>query len=122
MSYEPTVWKDGDLVTSAKLNKLEQGVTNGGVHIVEKIETEEAVTLNEKAGELLTHCVSGVVLAVTGDSFMEMITMAEYKEGMGYGFFTSQFGDEPAYIALSTDDYPSRSYNNDLPSPTPNAN
>ena len=30
MSYEPTNWKDGDLVTSAKLNKLEQGVANGG--------------------------------------------------------------------------------------------
>lgn len=35
MSYEPTVWKDGDLVTSAKLNKLEQGVVNGnGVLVV----------------------------------------------------------------------------------------
>lgn len=30
MNYEPTNWKDGDLVTSAKLNKLEQGVANGG--------------------------------------------------------------------------------------------
>lgn len=30
MSYEPTVWKAGDTVTSAKLNKLEQGVANGG--------------------------------------------------------------------------------------------
>lgn len=33
MSYEPTTWKDGDLVTSEKLNKLEQGVasaTSGG--------------------------------------------------------------------------------------------
>lgn len=30
MSYEPTTWKDGDLVTSAKLNKLEQGVAAGG--------------------------------------------------------------------------------------------
>ena len=30
MAYEPTTWKDGDLVTSAKLNKLEQGVANGG--------------------------------------------------------------------------------------------
>ena len=41
MSYEPTVWKDGDLVTSAKLNKIEQGVaaaggtTTGGVMVVE---------------------------------------------------------------------------------------
>ena len=28
MSYEPTVWQDGDHVTSAKLNKLEQGVNS----------------------------------------------------------------------------------------------
>lgn len=30
MSYEPTIWKDGDLVTSAKLNKIEQGIAEGG--------------------------------------------------------------------------------------------
>lgn len=30
MSYEPTNWQAGDIVTSAKLNKLEQGVANGG--------------------------------------------------------------------------------------------
>lgn len=28
MAYEPTNWKSGDVVTSAKLNKLEQGVAN----------------------------------------------------------------------------------------------
>lgn len=28
MAYEPTAWKSGDVVTSAKLNKLEQGVAN----------------------------------------------------------------------------------------------
>ena len=31
MSYEPTNWKTGDVVTSAKLNKLENAVANGGV-------------------------------------------------------------------------------------------
>ena len=30
MSYEPTNWKTGDVVTSAKLNKLEQGVAGAG--------------------------------------------------------------------------------------------
>ena len=29
MSYTPTQWKDGDLVTSAKLNKMEQGIASG---------------------------------------------------------------------------------------------
>lgn len=30
MAYEPTVWKSGDVVTSAKLNKMEQGIAAGG--------------------------------------------------------------------------------------------
>lgn len=28
MTYEPQVWKDGDLITAEKMNKLEQGVAN----------------------------------------------------------------------------------------------
>lgn len=28
MSYEPTVWKDGDVITAEKMNKIEQGVKN----------------------------------------------------------------------------------------------
>lgn len=31
MSYTPTEWKSGDIVTSEKLNKLEQGVASGGI-------------------------------------------------------------------------------------------
>jgi len=30
MSYEPTVWKKGDIVTSEKLNKIENGIANCG--------------------------------------------------------------------------------------------
>ena len=28
MAYEPTVWKSGDVVTSAKLNNIESGIVN----------------------------------------------------------------------------------------------
>lgn len=38
MSYEPTNWKAGDTVTSAKLNKLEQGVANNGVLVIHQDE------------------------------------------------------------------------------------
>ena len=34
MSYTPTTWAAGDTVTSAKLNKIEQGITNAGVLVV----------------------------------------------------------------------------------------
>ena len=30
MSYTPTTWAAGDTVTSAKLNKMEQGIANSG--------------------------------------------------------------------------------------------
>ena len=46
MSYEPTNWKAGDTVTSAKLNKLEQGVANsGGSDIVGMTIEEENNTI-----------------------------------------------------------------------------
>lgn len=39
MSYTPTQWKAGDTVTSAKLNKMEQGIAGGAniliAHIIE---------------------------------------------------------------------------------------
>lgn len=28
MAYTPTTWKDGDIITAEKMNKLEQGVVN----------------------------------------------------------------------------------------------
>jgi len=31
MAYTPTVWKDGDVITAERMNKLEQGVKNGQV-------------------------------------------------------------------------------------------
>ena len=30
MAYTPTTWKDGDVITAAKMNKLEQGVKDAG--------------------------------------------------------------------------------------------
>ena len=36
MAYEPTSWKAGDVVTSAKLNKMENGIAGAGPLIVHK--------------------------------------------------------------------------------------
>lgn len=46
MAYEPTIWQAGDTITSARLNKLEQGVaTAGGTFVVEctieEVESDE---------------------------------------------------------------------------------
>lgn len=35
MAYTPTEWKDGDIITAEKLNKIENGITNtGGTKLV----------------------------------------------------------------------------------------
>lgn len=34
MAYTPTEWKKGDIVSSAKLNKMEEGIANAGPLVV----------------------------------------------------------------------------------------
>lgn len=46
MAYEPTVWQAGDTITSARLNKLEQGVAEGGGGV---LVVEATVTENESS-------------------------------------------------------------------------
>lgn len=49
MSYTPTNWKAGDVVTSAKLNKMEQGIAaSGGIRIVHLIEENASSGDNPK--------------------------------------------------------------------------
>lgn len=43
MSYEPTNWKSGDVVTSAKLNKLEQGLATN-ILLVQAIADDDSPT------------------------------------------------------------------------------
>lgn len=49
MAYEPTNWQAGDVVTSAKLNKMEQGIASGANILVAHAMQE--VVDNESSGE-----------------------------------------------------------------------
>ena len=58
MSYIPTEWKTGDIVTAEKLNKLEEGVASGGgggggALILHTIEDDEYVYLDKTAAEII---------------------------------------------------------------------
>lgn len=54
MAYEPTVWKSGDVVTSAKLNNIEQGIANASssLLIVKVSEDGDTVTLDKTWQEI----------------------------------------------------------------------
>lgn len=66
MSYEPTVWKDGDLVTSAKLNKIEQGIASHDM--VEAIVKDgNPPTFNKTWQEILDNNYTNVVTIIKND-------------------------------------------------------
>lgn len=107
MSYTPTNWKAGDIITSERLNKLENGVAGaggGGVLVVNFVEDGETMRLDKTAGELWAAIESSSILlkdVFDGNYNYTALTTAALSDGT-YGFTFS--GDE--YGAPSADSYP----------------
>lgn len=84
MSYTPTTWTSGDIVTSAKLNKIENGIVeasnSGGCEVYEGVLTEFETPddggddQEERSGETRSgSSVYGFVFPITyGQAFQKM--------------------------------------------------
>lgn len=117
MSYTPTEWKTGDIVTSTKLNKLEQGVANAGPLMVNVTVTDNGddtytYTCDKTAGEMLTAASNGIVVLHTatdeGGVRVSWISEAGYDdEDEPHYFFTDY--DFNMFTATELTDYPIRS-------------
>lgn len=115
MSYTPTEWKTGDVVTSAKLNKLEQGVADaggGGVLVVDNVN----VTLSETWQTIYDAIVAGtptyVRLVQTGEIPYAVID-AVYEVSVGDGdvqpegtYYVSTIGNQ-VFTCSAGNEYPS---------------
>ena len=68
MSYNPTQWSAGDTVTSAKLNKIEQGISNNGTLEINVIEDREtgAVYLDKTWQEIYN--ANNSIIIIPSDS------------------------------------------------------
>ena len=65
MAYEKTTWQSGDVVTSEKLNNIENGIANREPLICD---VDETYTLNQKAGDVWNAYLGGrAVLLRTPD-------------------------------------------------------
>ena len=102
MSYEPTTWKSGDTVTSAKLNKMEQGIANaggGGVLIVHDVDS----TLDKTWQEIHDAILSVGAVVEVNNGGITLFTFAG-TDGAGTYHVDTAIGDE--YYTDSTDGYP----------------
>lgn len=108
MSYTPTNWKSGDVVTSAKLNKLEQGVAEagGGVLVVyAETDTETGSTSLYSTWQEIHDAMlaSGAVLFFPDSERVVAITEAFYST------LSSEYivmGGNTDYLTPTSDGYP----------------
>lgn len=122
MTYEPTEWKTGDVVTSAKLNKLEQGVADasgGGVLVVHMTLDDQTgtATMDKTAGEIYQASQDSVVclkfvfsdeLDGGGAATQYLINQFSYSpdSAMPFEFLVYAGENVMTFLAATADDYP----------------
>lgn len=119
MAYDPTVWKSGDTITSAKLNKLENGLaeasgggTGGGVVVC--THNVETLALDKTWNELKNAASTSVIIVLTGDDYETSIGILKYiaidtddEDNTIYVVDISNLvGSTTRYVATSADGYP----------------
>lgn len=78
MSYIPTEWHDGDVVTAEKLNKIEDAlanVTGGGLTIHWTINEDEGAIIADKTARQVIEAMqtTGMVFSVMPESYAHVI-------------------------------------------------
>lgn len=114
MAYTPTTWASGDTITSTKLNKIEQGIANGGgVFLVNAIYDSglDNVRLDKTAGEIWSALQTSIVVIhnnnnnqMSGNECYNPITQGCRNSKDGYDFRMSSTTEY--YTAYSSTDYP----------------
>ena len=112
MAYEPTDWKTGDVVTSTKLNKIEQGIADGVMIVQVNFDAQtEEYSLATKAGDIYNAWMSGAAVTVDGaamnNSGFARITAVYSDDDYDYVFVYRDKLDTLWFFAAATaDDYP----------------
>lgn len=122
MSYIPTEWKNGDIITSEKLNKIENGIASagGGTNILFATVDMSTATLDKTWQELANANAAYIILvngATTG-KIPVITTIANESDNAYYAvavgvMATTGEGGEPqfelapfTFVATSADGYP----------------
>ena len=119
MSYTPTEWKTGDIVSSQRLNKLEEGVKNayevmvinGTVSTSDRDGTVTGVTLQAQAGEIFDAAMAGIPLFLhyTDDSSSSMCAIDSVYMDAGNNYSVDIKALGVVLSAQSASDHPTYS-------------
>lgn len=106
MAYEPTVWAAGDVVTSAKLNKIETGIANAGSIFVLHETTEENVyTLDRTWQEIHDAMENDAMVVIFSQTSDGMLLDIVWDAIIDNGLYTVD-AQAKTYTASSSTEYP----------------
>ena len=116
MSYTKHTWTDGELVTAAKLNNIENGIeeassgggSGGGVLVVGVTIDGNTATL-DKTWQQIADADFAVLKGEVGNTAYSIETLSAYGAGEGtyWVHFGGPDGELPDLNASSADGYPS---------------
>ena len=133
MSYEPTVWAAGDVVTATKMNKIEQGISEnsggGSTGLVVNREEEDGVYILSERFSTIADCIeSGGTVYIHGtvateesgeggtpsrsgsgteiDFYVPVQTLIDSESGI-YGIMVAVYSvGNYNFVAATREDYP----------------
>ena len=113
MAYTKNTWNTGDVVTSEKLNHIEDGITNSeSVLVVGGVSVDEGSitgTLDKTWQEIHDALESNICIVTISDgdsNFQTRITAARALDAE-YDVVFSDIGDTVSFSSASKDGYPS---------------
>ena len=125
MSYEPTVWAAGDVVTATKMNKIEQGISenSGGSNgLVVNMEEEDGTYILSERFSTIADCIeNGGIVYVHGtktieESEIDFYTPVQTLLDSESGIYMIEIYVYPSnnynFVAATREDYPTDSSGN----------
>lgn len=104
MSYTPTEWKTGDIITAEKLNNIEQGIVDAGVLVVTFSTPDPSTTTASKTyEEIVSALESGkAVIGVTESLVLSNVTTIDNESMRGVQFFGINVGKDSSNVVHVT--------------------
>lgn len=107
MSYEPTTWAAGDTVTSAKLNKMEQGITNAtsSPYFIIENNPNNSWKLNKTYKEVEDAFLIGKIPVFMTYDEENNFEFATIMSGIEHSLLTVYFNNNSYFFASNENDY-----------------
>ena len=127
MSYEPTVWAAGDVVTATKMNKIEQGISEnsggGSTGLIVNMEEDDGAYILSERFSTIADCIeNGGMVYVHGtktveESEIDFYTPVQTLLDSESGIYMIEIYVYPSnnynFVAATREDYPTDSSSSD---------